>query len=204
MVLLLGLLLIGGIVWAAIAQPWRLLADLIASPDPQQTAGTPLPTGQPTSGATDSPSPTPSPTATEPAGPQPCDPDVIEVSPVTDKDWYAWDENPQLSIRLKNTGSVGCTFNVGTDQQRFEITSGEDLWWSSTHCQRDPAEMIVTLAAGQEVTSSQPLVWDRTRSRENTCDAENRPRAPGGGASYHLSVSIGGVDSPWTAYFILG
>lgn len=203
-VLLIALALIGGIVWAVIAQPWRLIADMFAAPEGDETVSTPLPTGDPTSAPTDSPTPEPTPTETEDTGPKPCDPKVIEVSPVTDKEWYAWDENPQLSIRLKNTGSVDCTFNVGTNQQRFEITSGSDLWWNSTHCQSDPAEMIVTLAAGQEVTSSEPLVWDRTRSREDTCDSADRPRAPGGGASYHLSVSIGGVDSPWTAYFILG
>jgi hypothetical protein len=55
--------------------------------------------------------------------------------------------------------------------------------------------MVVTLEAGQNVTSAEPVTWDRTRSDISTCDQENRPRAPGGGASYHVDVSIGGFDA---------
>lgn len=203
MVLLLALLVIGGVVWAVIAQPWRLIADMLSQPDPSPTPSAPLETGEPTSSPTGSETPTPTPSETEDPGPKPCDPNAVEIQALTDKDVYGADEHPQLSIRLTNTGDVDCTFNVGTTQQVFTITSGSDTWWRSTDCQREPVDMVVTLAAGQEVTSAEPLVWDRTRSSVDTCDDENRPVAPGGGSSYHLAVSIGGIDAESTKQFIL-
>ena len=55
----------------------------------------------------------------------------------------------------------------------------------------------------EAVSSAAPLVWDRTRSAVSSCKDDSRPRAPGGGASYHLTVSIGGIQSPETAQFLL-
>lgn len=205
--LLLALLVVGGItagvVWAVNAQPWRAIGALFSEPEPTPSASTPLPTGEPTSGPSGSPTPEPEPTPTD-TEPQACDPNAIQVEALTDKDVYAADEQPRLSIRLVNTGDVDCTFNVGTSQQRFTITSGDDTWWRSTDCQRDPIDMVVTLAAGQEVTSAEPVVWDRTRSAVDTCDSEGRPVAPAGGSSYHLAVEIGGIASTSSRQFILG
>ncbi|MGV9768878.1 hypothetical protein ACWDR7_05255 [Microbacterium sp. NPDC003461] len=204
-VLLLALLVVGGItagiVWAVNAQPWRAL---FADAEPTPSASTPLPTGEPTPAPSGSASPEPSSTPTDAGEPQACDPNAIQVEALTDKDVYAEGEQPQLSIRLVNTGDVDCTFNVGTSQQRFTITSGDDTWWRSTDCQRDPIDMVVTLAAGQEVTSAEPVVWDRTRSAVDTCDSEGRPAAPAGGSSYHLAVEIGGIASTSSRQFILG
>lgn len=127
---------------------------------------------------------------------------MITVEALSDKTEYAQGENPQLSIRLANTSATPCTMNVGTSAQSFTVTSGTDVWWRSTDCQSEPSDMEVTLAAGQVVSSSAPLTWDRTRSSVSSCGGE-RPYAPGGGATYHLSVSIGGIPSAGTASFIL-
>ena len=90
---------------------------------------------------------------------------------------------------------MDCTLNVGTTTQVFAVTSGDDVWWRSTDCQSEPSDMIATLAAGQTVSSVTPVVWDRTRSSVSTCGTANRPVAPGGGASYHVTVEIGGVPA---------
>ena len=134
---------------------------------------------------------------------KPCVARAITVEPVTDAATYAAGQNPQLSIRLTNTGGVDCTLNVGTSTQAFTITSGNDTWWRSTDCQTEPSDMIVTLAAGQTVASAVPVVWDRTRSSVSSCGDANRPVAPGGGASYHLDVEVGGIVSSQSAQFIL-
>ena len=63
--------------------------------------------------------------------------------------------------------------------------------------------MIATLAAGATVTSKVPVVWDRTRSSVETCAQENRPRAPGGGSSYHVAVEIGGFAAAATKQILL-
>lgn len=200
MVLLLAIVVIGGLVWLFMAQPWRALGELFAADDPAPTASedtvdTPEPT------ASESPEPSPSPT--DDGTPQPCDPNSITVQALTSQAEYSTDQRPEFSIRLENTGGVDCTFNVGTTKQVFTVSSGEDVWWRSTDCQTEPSDMLVTLEAGQVVTSAEPVVWDRTRSGVDTCDDENRPVAPGGGASYHLRVAIGGIESEQTRQFIL-
>jgi cytoskeletal protein RodZ len=223
-VLLLAIVAVIALVWLFIAQPWRGAAADRAEPKPSATeaaatdlpvpasttpAATPseTPTGEATtdaasesSAAPDSSS-TPEPSATPTA--KPCVARDITVEPLTDQDTYAAGQSPQLSIRLTNNGSADCTLNVGTSVQSFTITSGSDVWWRSTDCQTEPSDMVVLLAAGQSVASSAPITWDRTRSAVGTCADTNRPNAPGGGASYHLSVEIGGIPSTQSTQLLL-
>jgi hypothetical protein len=219
-VLLLAVLIVGAVVWLFVAQPWRSVAATGgptpsvsssatdgAQPDPTDTASAPPAAASggsngansdvPADGAEgDQPSPELTPTA------EGCLPGAITVEALTDKQSYASGENPQLSIRLSNTGATDCTLDVGTSAQAFTIASGSDVWWRSTDCQTEPSSMVVLLKAGQQVTSAAPLSWDRTRSEVGTCQGD-RPKAPGGGATYHLSVSIGGIPSATTAAFQL-
>lgn len=208
-VLLAVLVVVGIVVWLLVAQPWRGAASE-QSPTPQATktqdaaSALPVPTSEPqpsaSSGADDQgdaasavDSPTPSLSATPVA--EPCIERDIDVVPLASKDSYGGDEKPAFSIRLTNNGETDCTLNVGTSAQVFTVTSGSDTWWRSTDCQSEPSDMIVTLAAGQTVSSATPVVWDRTRSSVSTCDTANRPVAAGGGASYHVTVEIGGVPA---------
>ena len=64
-------------------------------------------------------------------------------------------------------------------------------------------EAIQTIKAGATITSSTPVTWDRTRSSVDTCAATDRQRAPGGGAAYRLTVSIGGFQSTNPMQFLL-
>lgn len=195
--------LVAGI-WLVVAQPWATgsgpSTTASGTPDP---SGTPEPSGSPSESATPQPtrSKTPAPSKT----PQivACTAKDVEVKALTDADAYAAAALPQLSISLTNTSDADCTINVGSSTQKFTVSSGADVWWRSTDCQKDPSDMIVTLKAGTTVKSLTPVVWDRTRSAVDTCDQKNRPRAPGGGASYHLAVSIGGFDSVMTKQIIL-
>ncbi len=198
--MLLAVAAVGALIWLLIAQPWRA-GGAESAPDPR-------PVSTMSAAATATPTPTASPagapeeTASPQALPACAAPDVT-VEAVTDQSTYAADQNPQLSIRLRNTSASDCSINVGTAAQSFTITSGNDVWWRSTDCQTEPSDMIVTLAAGQEVTSAAPLVWDRTRSAVGTCQDPNRQRAAADGASYHLAVEIGGIRSTGTAQFLL-
>lgn len=192
-------------VWLAVAQPWASatqhptskVAKASNEPTPTPTAETPDPSSSPSpsTSATPEPSATPSVVA--------CEATDIEVAAVTDADTYRAGVLPKLSIALKNTGNVDCTIDVGSATQVFTVTSGTDVWWRSTDCQKDPSSMVVTLTAGKTVTSKTPVVWDRTRSRVETCDEKNRQRAPAGGASYHVEVSIGGFTSVMTKQILL-
>jgi hypothetical protein len=200
LVVVIGLILlvaaIGIGIWLLIAKPW---AAGDASPKPMSSSsGTP--TSTPT---TDGESPSPSPSAAQTPAIVACEEKDVEVSAVTDAETYAAGVLPKLSISLTNKGTKDCTLDVGSTTQVFTISSGADVWWRSTDCQENPSSMIATLTAGTTVTSKDPVTWDRTRSSVETCDQENRQRAPGGGASYHVEVSIGGFTSPTTTQILL-
>ena len=184
-------------VWALIARPWE--GETAETPRPTES----VETVDPTPSVTPSTDGTPAPAASETPGVAACKAADIEVEAVTDAETYGEGVLPKLSISLTNNGANDCTINVGTTTQQFVISSGNDVWWRSTDCQENPSDMIVTLTAGQTVPSSAPITWDRTRSSVDTCADENRPRAPGGGASYHFAVSIGGFDSSGTRQFLL-
>lgn len=200
LVVVIGLILfvaaIGVGIWLLIAKPWAA-AD--ASPKPTSSSSE-TPTTTPT---TDAESPSPSPSAEQTPAIVACEAKDVEVTAVTDAETYAAGVLPKLSISLTNKGTKDCTLDVGSTTQVFTISSGADVWWRSTDCQENPSSMIATLTAGTTVTSKDPVTWDRTRSSVETCDQENRQRAPGGGASYHVEVSIGGFTSLTTTQILL-
>jgi cytoskeletal protein RodZ len=213
-VLLLALIAIVALVWLLIAQPWRGAAEPTVGSTQTPDAATALPalSSSPTPTATTA-TKTPTPTATTPSTKTPspgataatkaCGANDVVVEAVADKTSYASGQNPKLTIKLTNEASQACSFNVGTTTQSFTITSGSDTWWRSTDCQTEPSDMVVLLKAGQTVSSAQPIVWDRTRSSVSSCQSTNRPKAPGGGATYHVQVSIGGVASHGDTMFLL-
>ena len=212
-------LAVAAVVWLLVAQPWRGEAAQIAAPTPTPTpsatqatatdlpvpdtaeTATPTPTPTNTADAAAEVEPTASPEATPTA--KPCVARDVAVEAVSDQETYEPGQNPQLSITLTNNGAIDCTLNVGTSGQSFTIMSGSDIWWRSTDCQTEPSDMVVLLAAGQSVSSAAPLTWDRTRSAVGTCGDSDRQSAPGGGASYHLSVEIGGIASTQSAQILL-
>lgn len=199
--LFVGLLVIAAVVWALIAQPWNAILAAIPTPTPSGSSATVSPAPS-ASVAIPGETPAPTPDATSTPTAQPCVASELNVIGVTDKEAYAAGENPQLSISLTNLSAADCTLNVGTTTQALTVSSGEDVWWRSTDCQTEPSDMIVLLAAGQTVTSAVPVAWDRTRSSVESCQDPNRPRAPGG-ATFRLSVEIGGVPSTEFVSFLL-
>ncbi|MBS1905094.1 MAG: hypothetical protein JST33_00690 [Actinobacteria bacterium] len=197
------LVLLIALVWALMARGSAGVPTPTPSASSSPSATAPAATPDPTADASPDPAASPAPTSTADAGPVPCTAAEIKVTAVTDHDTYSADENPQLSISLTNSGTKDCTMNVGTTTQTFTITSGNDTWWRSTDCQQTPSDAIQTVKAGATITSSAPVVWDRTRSSVDTCAATDRQRAPGGGASYRLTVSIGGFQSTNPLQFLL-
>ncbi|MFE6965726.1 hypothetical protein ACFVAJ_11460 [Agromyces sp. NPDC057679] len=150
---------------------------------------------------------TPSPETAIPTEPtatdgDPCGPEQITVEAITDKSSYAAGEQPQLSVEITNTGKNVCVLNAGTKAQVFTITSGDEVYWTSTDCQTDAIDAEVSLTPGTPISSSAPIVWDRTRSTPETCDGP-REAVPAGGASYHLAVSVDGFESAEQKQFLL-
>ena len=164
------------------------------------SGGTPIGSSTPSaSDATDAaPSAAPTPAAVEGA---PCDPAVVSVNAATDTNTYAAGQLPQLSFTITNTSGTSCSFNVGTTQQTFVITSGEEQYWSSKDCETGPIDSDLLLEPNTPVTSA-AIPWDRTRSSTSTCDSE-RPAVPAGGATFNLKVTVGAAAESALASFIL-
>lgn len=156
--------------------------------------------GNPTTVSTN---PTPTATATPGADGEvvPCDPAKITIEPITDADSYEPGVNPQLSFTLKSAMTSPCTLAIDTDKQEFRVTSGDELIWTSKDCQTGSVAAEIVLQPGVPKQSAS-ISWDRTRSSADTCDVTREP-VVAGGASYHLSVSVGDVESTKTKQFLL-
>jgi hypothetical protein len=164
------------------------------------TAGADPAASDPEPAATANPAATDAPADAKPTA---CDPAAVTVEAITDQGDYDPGVEPELSLTVTNTGTTPCDLNAGTSTQVFTITSGADVYWTSTDCQTDPADAMVTLEPGVPVSTKTPLVWDRTRSSPETCEITDREAVPGEGASYYLTVSVGGVASANPVQFLL-
>ncbi|MBM7796013.1 hypothetical protein [Pseudoglutamicibacter cumminsii] len=132
----------------------------------------------------------------KPDGSQDCVAGDITVSAATDKQSYGAGEDPVLILKLKNTGDVPCTMNVGTTQQEFVVTSGNDRIFSTRDCQQDPEDVKIKLEKGQEENAR--FTWNRVRSVPECQPISSKPR-PG---TYKLKVSLGDNESK-PATFVL-
>jgi hypothetical protein len=152
-------------------------------------------------GASDSPEPGSSETTKADASAA-CDPAVIVLTPVTDKESYQAGETPMISMTVKNSGAAACTIDVDATKQYYEIVSGSDPIWNSRDCQTDaPKAFPQVLQPGVDLALP-AIAWDRTRSSADTCAAD-RPQVTAGGATYRLTVSLGDVTSAGDVAFLL-
>lgn len=118
-----------------------------------------------------------------------------------DKEAYGPTEDPKIAMSIKNTGTNSCHLDLGSAQQVLTISSGEEQYWSSKDCQTGGTNQDVTIKSGQTLTTP-AIAWDRTRSSTTTCDA-SRPAVSADGASYHLQVEVGNLESKSSVQFIL-
>lgn len=114
-------------------------------------------------------------------------------------------DKPYFWFSVTNTGPVECVFNVGTSGSFFRITSGSDNIWSSQDCVVDSprTDTLMSLKPGKTVTSPADY-WDRVRSSTQGCAlADGLPEVTAGGASYVLKVEVNGVISENSEQFVL-
>lgn len=169
---------------------------------PGSGAPTPTPSASKTSTGSPTGASTGSPTGASTNGATgECDPKKVTVTPSTDAVNYAAGVNPVLTFSLKSSATTPCTFSAGSDVQEFRVTSGDELYWTSKDCQSAPVAAIITLQPGVPFAGSS-LTWDRTRSSVDTCELD-REQVPAAGASYHLEVTVGGIESATTKQFLL-
>ena len=208
-VLALGLIAVVVIIVLIVVRPGS------GSAEPGAAATTSAPAG-------DAATPSPAPSETAPAADATTDPSAdstddaaagasdaptcstrdIDLKPVTDKTTYAATELPQISMTITNSGRSDCSIDLGSAQQTLVVSSGEEQYWSSKDCQVNGTNQVVTLTAGQTL-STPAIAWDRTRSSAETCESTSRTPVTAGGATYRLSVSVGDITSADTAQMIL-
>lgn len=194
LVALLALLLIGGLIWAAIAVAGVFRGDTAPAPAAAGPAGAaPDTSASPTAtaAATATASPTPSATPSEPE----CNPASIEVTGSTDAETYAADQSPILSLTVSNTGDVPCPVNVGTSQMEFLVTSGDDRIFSSRDCQEGAEDLEVTIEPGESETAR--FAWERIRSAPECAEVDAVP----GPGQYAFQTRLGertSDDIPFT------
>jgi hypothetical protein len=152
-------------------------AGATASADPSSQAS-------PSSSAP-APTPTPSPTPT-------CNQNLVTVSASTDKAAYGPEENPMLTLKVTNGGTMPCEVNIGTSQMEFLVTSGADRIFSSKDCQAKSEDLVKIIAPGGSETANFP--WSRNRTLEGCQAVEAKPG--GGGAYYIFTAKLGSKASP--------
>lgn len=137
-----------------------------------------------------------------------CDPkDITLVAKVMDNQSVerpAFDSgiNPFFGYDITNIGSKDCMVDLGAKETYFRVTSGDETIWNSVDCDRSGLMTApVTLEAGATRFST-PSEWYRVSSSSTGCGAEQTPVVTGG-ASYHLTVEVGGLISKKTSQFIL-
>ena len=100
------------------------------------------------------------------AGSGACPPDTTRVAASTDEDEYEDDEEPVLTIEVKNTHSADCLIDVGTERQEFVIEHEGDTVWSSRYCETSDED-----AEG----ASNPLVFPANSGKKTSLEW---PRIP--------------------------
>ncbi|MCO4255267.1 hypothetical protein [Pseudarthrobacter cellobiosi] len=142
-----------------------------------------VPGASPSATAGSEPTPTPTPS---------CNQNLVTVSASTDKAAYGPDENPLLTLKVTNGGTMPCEVNIGTSQMEFLVTSGADRIFSSKDCQAKSEDLVKTIAPGASETANFP--WARNRTLEGCSPIEARPGA--GGAYYIFTAKLGSRASP--------
>lgn len=160
-------------------------SEQASSTDP---ASSPAPAQSPTaSPGPSAPSATPTPSATPG-----CNQNLVTVSASTDKAAYGPEENPLLTLKVTNGGTMPCQVNIGTSQMEFLVTSGPDRIFSSRDCQATSEDLVKVIAPGASETANFP--WSRNRTVEGCQAVEAKPG--GGGAYYIFTAKLGSKASP--------
>jgi hypothetical protein len=110
--------------------------------------------------------------------------------------------NPFFGYSITNNSDKECIFDLGVKETYFKVTSGEETIWNSVDCDRTGLTTAASNLKAGETKTSAFSDWFRVKSSSSGCGAEQEP-VTAGGASYHLSVEVGGAISKQTTQFVL-
>lgn len=123
-------------------------------------------------------------------GPVDCMDQDIVVRAKAAKKSYVVGDSPELTLTIKNTGSVACVRDVGPLVNEIEIKSGGYHVWSSDDCNASKRSKIVTMQPGEVYASA--INWNGRLSSKGCPDPKGAKAKPG---SYTVIGRNGDVES---------
>ncbi|MBB4929275.1 hypothetical protein F4561_000095 [Lipingzhangella halophila] len=100
-----------------------------------------------------------------------CRPQDVVVTAKTDKEDYAWDEKPEITITVVNTADQTCTVDLGTKSMEVRVTSGDDRVFSSADCAKK-GERSDKRELSRGIPETTTVTWDRKRSWKDCRDRD--------------------------------
>lgn len=132
-----------------------------------------------------------------PAEPDACNPKDIELTASTAAESFALSADEAImEMGIENTSGIECTFNVGTSQQEFLITSGDDRIFSSKDCQVDGEDLQMTLKPKKKELAR--FGWALKRSAPKCAEVASTPQQ----GTYKLTVKLGKLSSEPTTFYL--
>lgn len=159
LVALAAIVIVGLLVWAFVPKGQPTTAVPATTPTPAETLVSPA--ASPTASPTGTGLPTPSSSSTGPTG---CEPIGVQLSVQgftsiknTGKQVY--------SVTAENNTALPCVMDITNETFKLRVTSGDDLIWSTTHCDKWlPEVKKQTLQAGKTVEFK--VEWAAYRSAD--------------------------------------
>ncbi|MEU6488064.1 hypothetical protein [Streptomyces sp. NPDC046887] len=118
-----------------------------------------------------------------------CPAGALRVTLTTEKVRYAPDEKPTFRLVARNTSATTCKTDLGPKNAVLTISAEDDDVWSSNHCPRGAATLMVRVPAGGSVT--RVVEWDR-RGSTPKC-AEEGPGSAAKPGTYLVEAAVPGV-----------
>ncbi|MCK8677824.1 hypothetical protein [Streptomyces lichenis] len=118
-----------------------------------------------------------------------CPAGALRVTLATEKVRYAPDEKPTFRLVARNTSATTCKTDLGPKNAVLTISAEDDDVWSSDHCPRGAATLMVRVPAGGSVTHV--VEWDR-RGSTPKC-AEEGPGSAAKPGTYLVEAAVPGV-----------
>lgn len=117
---------------------------------------------------------------------RPCEPAELRVGVRTDAVSYGPDARPRLTLTVESTAGTSCTVRLGSDVERFTVTTaaGQPVW-SSAHCAVPADGADEVLAPGESTADT--VQWTGARSAEG-CPGD---QARAGTGDYVVTAALG-------------
>jgi hypothetical protein len=117
----------------------------------------------------------------------PCVPSVLSVAAMTPAKTFKIGDQPELEIRITNTGQAPCVANLSDGQIELQVYNGESRVWGSHDCKIQPGDSPTTLAPRQ--SARRAIRWTGLSSQPRCAGGRQRV----GAGNYTLRARFGQV-----------